>query len=259
MTDTLSLPLESPRRLRLDWIFPVLLRPRQAMAAIAGHTGSAWAAPLLLLSLTAVLVVLVAGPIKNQAALSGQVELPPEFEYYPPEMQAQFMKAMEATQSPVFIYVFPALVGVSGVWIGWLVVSGVLNLALTLLGGRGATGSAMNLVAWAGLPFAVRDLVRLAAMLFTKQLIGSPGLSGFAPPAESGGSLFLVALLALIDIYLVWHIALLVTGIRAASGLPLGKALSGAAIAILLVISGEALLRFLASRLGSLTIVRPFF
>jgi hypothetical protein len=203
--------------------------------------------------------VLVAGPIKREAALSGQVELPPELQYYPPAMQEQFMQAMAATQSPVFIYVFPALVSVSGVWIGWLVVSGMLNLALTMLGGRGAAGSTLNIVAWASLPYAVRDLVRTVFMLSTRQLVDNPGLSGFAPAAESGGSLFLVALLALVDIYLIWHIALLVIGVRAASGLAVQKALAGAAFVILLMISGEAFLRFLASRLGSMTIIRPFF
>ncbi|HJW90465.1 MAG TPA: YIP1 family protein [Anaerolineales bacterium] len=161
MTETLLVPLESPRRMRLDWILPVLLRPRQTIANIAQQAGNVWAAPLLLLTLTAVLLVLAAGPIKHEAALSGQVELPPDFEYYPPETQAQFLKAMEATQSPVFIYVFPALMGVSGVWVGWLIVSGMLNLTLTLLGGRGATGSAMcSILPSKSAPWVTRPIPR---------------------------------------------------------------------------------------------------
>jgi hypothetical protein len=176
-----------------------------------------------------------------------------------PEDQAQFQQAMAATQGPVFIYVFPALLAVGGVWIGWLLVSGIIHLALTLLGGRGAPGSAMNLVAWSSLPFAVRSLVRIIAMLFTHQLITRPGLSGFAPQGEGNLAAYLAVFFSLIDIYVIWHIVLLIIGVRAASGLRMGKSVAAVILVILMVLALQALLTFGISRLAGLTVIRPFF
>jgi hypothetical protein len=203
--------------------------------------------------------VLVAGSINTAAAQAGQVTLPPDFQYYSPQDQAQFMQAMEATQSPVFMYVFPAVSALLGVWIGWLLVGGLLHLVLTMLGGRGDTMGAMNLVAWSSLPFALRDLVRIVAALATDRVIQAPGLRGFAPAGDSTLIVFLAAFLALVDIYLIWHIILLVIGVRSSDGLSRGKALGGVLLTMLLVIVAQSLLGLLSAKLGGLTIVRPFF
>jgi len=259
VTDAYPLPIEKPRRLHLDWLFPVLVQPRRTFEKITAQAQAVWLTPLLILSLTAVFQVIAAGQIKQQAALSGQVELPPGFEYYSPEDQAQFQKAMEATQSPTFIYVLPALAAVSGVWAGWLLVGGLLHLALTMLGGRGAISVAMNIVAWSSLPLAVRELVRTASMLITHRLISSPGLEGFVPGGDGGLALYLAAFLALVDIYIIWHILLLVIGVRVASGLSRSKVWAGVLMVILPVLLLQALLTHLVSRLSNLTIIRPFF
>jgi hypothetical protein len=169
------------------------------------------------------------------------------------------MQAMQATQGPVFVYVFPALSALLGIWLGWLLVGGLLHLVMTMLGGRGDTMGAMNLVAWAGLPFAVRDLVRAAALLIGRQPIDNPGLAGFAPAEATGFVAYLVAWLPTIDLYLIWHIVLLVIGVRHASSLTRGKAIGGALFTVLLVLALLALVRFLTAQLGGLTIIRPFF
>jgi hypothetical protein len=257
VTDAFPLPIEKPRRLHLDWVLPVLFQPRRIFTKVAAQSQAVWLTPLLILSLTVILQVLAAGQIKQQAALSGQVELPPGFEYSSPEDQAQFQKAMEATQSPTFIYVLQALGAVAGVWVGWLLVGALLHLALTMLGGRG-NWCALNLVAWASLPFAIRALVRATSMLFTHHLISTPGLQGFAPAGDSGLVLYLAAFLALIDIYIVWHIILLVIGVRISSGLSVGKVWAGVLMVIVPVLLLQALLTYLVSRLSNLTIIRPF-
>jgi hypothetical protein len=58
---------------------------------------------------------------------------------------------------------------------------------------------------------------------------------------------------------LIWHVLLLITGVRAGNGLSLGKATGGVLVTIGLVVALQALLDFLINRLGGLTIVRPFF
>jgi hypothetical protein len=218
-----------------------------------------WLTPMLILTVTTLIRVLVAGSITQAAAQSGQVSLPPDFQYYSPQDQAQFMQAAQATQGPVFVYVFPAVTALLGVWVGWLLVGGLLHLVLTLLGGRGDTSTAMNLVAWASLPIAVRDVVRILSMLSTHQLIQNTGLRGFAPAGDGNLALFLASILALIDIYLIWHFLLLVIGVRSGDGFTRGKSIGGVLLTLLLVISLQVLLGFLSAKLGGLTIVRPFF
>jgi hypothetical protein len=259
MTDVPLTQAETPRRFQFGWVPDVLFRPRQAFARIVSLPQAVWLTPMLILTLTTLVRVLVAGSINQAAAQAGQVTLPPDFQYYSPQDQAQFMQAMQATQGPVFMYVFPAISALFGIWVGWLLVGGLLHLVLTLLGGRGDTGSAMNLVAWASLPFAIRDIVRIAAMLSTDQLLANPGLRGFAPPGEASSSLFLASLLGLIDLYLIWHILLLIIGVNAADGLSRGKAVGGVLITISLVLLLQVLFGFLSAKLGGLTIVRPFF
>jgi hypothetical protein len=257
-SETVPLPLERPRRFHFDWLLPTLFQPRATMARIAAHPGDAWLTPILVLMACALGLVAVAGPLKQAAAQLGQT-VPDEFQYWSPEQQAQFMQAQAATSGPVVIYVFPAIIAVLGVWVGWLVMVGVLHLVLTLIGGRGSTRTAMNVVAWAALPLAVRDLVRLGAMLSTKQLIARPGLSGFAPADGGPVSLMLASLLALIDIYVIWQIVLLILGVRAGNGLSLGKAVGGVLLTMILILLLQALPGFLAAQLGGLEIIRPFF
>lgn len=252
-------PLEPPRRFLFGWVPDVFFRPRQVFAKIAAQSSGVWLTPILILTLTALLQVIMAGTIKQTAAATGSFTPPPGYEWYTPEQQAQMQQALAATSGPVFIYVFPALTAVFKVWMGWLLVGGLLHLVLTLLGGRGGTGAAMNLVAWAGLPLAIRDLVRFGAMLTTRKLISAPGLSGFVPSGAEGLSLFLAGLLAMVDIYLIWHLVLMIVGVRAGNGLSAGKAVLGVVITLLAVISLQALLSYFSAQLGGLTIVRPFF
>ncbi len=247
------------RKSHIDRLLPVLTRPRQALTEIAAQPKAVWLTPIVLLCVTGLVAVLVGGPLRQQAALSGQAELPPDFQWYTPEQQAQFLQAQSATSGTAFVYVFPALQAVLRVWLGWLIVGASLHFALTLFGARGSMQSAMNLVAWAGLPFGVRDLVRTGYVLLGRRLIQSPGLSGLMGSGAEGAALFLTQLLALVDIYLVWHIALLVIGVRSQSDPGRGRAWGSVALAQAVALLVQALPAYLVGRLASLTIARPFF
>lgn len=247
------------KRLRFDWMFGIVLHPGRTFEQIASQAKSTWLTPMLLLTLATIARVMVGGRIKQGIMLSAGPTLPPDFQYYSPEQQAQFLQAAQATSGPVFIYVFPLIVALAGVWIGWLLVGGLLHLVVTLLGGRGETGYSINLVAWASIPFTVLEIVRTVFLLATKSLINSPGLAGFAPTNPDGSSTYLTALLSLVNIYLIWHIILLIIGVRKGSGLSAVKAISGVTFTIGLVVAVQALISFLLSKLGGMTIIRPFF
>jgi hypothetical protein len=257
MTETALPTIEAPRRLRFDWIPAVLFYPRDTMVKIAEQTTGVWFTPMLVLTIMALLLVWASGPTRQAAALSGPpVQLP---EWYTPEQQAQLQTAMAATSGPVFIYVFPALTAIIKLWFGWLIVGGLIHLVLTMFGGRGDTGSVMNTVAWASLPFAVRDGVRLVATLFTKQLVDTPGLAGFAPVGEGNLPLFLASFMALVDIYLIWQIILILLGVRAGNRITTGKAALCVILTLALVLAAQAGIATAMASLGSLTIIRPFF
>ncbi|MCI0518946.1 MAG: YIP1 family protein [Chloroflexi bacterium] len=259
MTTTPDPEPQSTRRLQWSWIPLALFRPGKGMRRVAAQNRGVWLTPLLTLTLAALARVLAAGWVKQTAALSGEIPLPPDFQYYTPDMQAQYMQAMQATQGPVFNYVFPAILALLTAWLGWLLLGGLVHLVLTMLGGRGDTSVSMNIAAWAGLPFAVRDLVRAVAILISRQTIDNPGLAGFAPAEAAGFMAYLVAWLPFIDIYLLWHILLLAVGARAATSLPRLKATLGVLLPLLLVIALGALISFGAARLGDMTVTRPFF
>jgi hypothetical protein len=251
--------LPAIRHWHWEWIFPFLVRPRKIFARIVAQTGSNWQVPLLLLILAALAEVTAAGYVRQLAAAAGEITIPPGFEYYTPEQQAQFMQAMSATSSPAFLYVLPGIWAVIRVIAGWLLVASILHLLLTLLGGRGDTGAILNVVAWAGLPFVIRSLVRTGAIFLTRSLISSPGLAGFVSATSENLGLFLTALFSLIDIFLIWHVILLFIGIRTSTNLSWIKVVTATAITMLIILSIQALLSFGIARLGNLTVIRPFF
>lgn len=221
---------------------------------MASESRATWLTPMLLLSITAILVVIVAGYLRSRAAMMGEIPLPPDWEFWTPEMQNNYMQAQQATQGPVFLYVMPMVGSLTGLWLGWLLLAALLHFGSTLLGGRGSMQSALNIVAWASLPFAVRDILRIIFMLVAGHAIVSPGLSGFTSTPG-----FVTQLLTRVDIFLIWHIVLLVIGFALTDGLPRGKAVTGVLVVVLLVLLAQAGLGALASSFGGLAVQRPFF
>lgn len=221
---------------------------------MASESRATWLTPMLLLSFTAILVVVVAGYLKSQAAMTGEVQLPPDWEFWTPEMQNNYMRAQQATQGPVFLYIMPMVSSLTGLWVGWLLLAALLHFGSTLLGGRGSMQSALNIVAWSSLPFAVRDILRVVFMLAAGHAIISPGLSGFTSTPG-----LVAQLLTRVDIFLIWQVVLLIIGFALTDGLARGKAVTGVVVVIILVLLAQAGIGALTSGFGGLAVQRPFF
>lgn len=222
---------QAARKIDLPRMTAILLRPSEAFSPMASDRHSSWLTPMLVLSISSILVAIVLGYLKTQSALNNVVELPPDWEFWSPEMQESFLQAQQTSQGPVINYVLPAIGALFSLWLGWVVFAGIMRLVSTLLGGRGSLQSALNVVGWANTPFILRDLLRILFMLFAGRQIVSPGLSGFAQPG------FLYQALSRIDLFLVWNIALLAIGFSVADGLPKGKALIGILVVVLILIA----------------------
>jgi hypothetical protein len=237
----------------------LFIRPRRCFQRIASSTNSMWFTPLFILSISVLINVLMVGRIKAHSALISDITFPPDYQYYSPEQQAQYMQAIQSTQGPVFTYVLPAITSLFGVWFGWLILGGLIHLATTLLGGRGSTVLSLNLVAWASLPLALRYIIQILYILITNRLIINSGLSGFSPLGESGLSIFVYHVLELVDIYLIWQILLLILGVRISTGLNLTKSIISVIIAVVIIYLVQAGFSYLGNILGNLNITRPFF
>jgi hypothetical protein len=257
--DVLPPPVTANRNWRFDLILPLFIRPRATLSRIAASNRANWRAPILLLVLAAVIRALVAGSINAAANTGGEVALPPGFEFYTPEQMAQFQQAATATNTPTFNYILPALGAVLGVVVVWFIVGWLLHLVLTLLGGRGTSQATLNVAAWASLPFLLRSVVQIVAMLVTDQAISSPGISGFAPTMEGFFSGLLTSVLGQIDLYWVWFIILLFIGARIVSQLAGIKSLFAVLLVTLLVMVLRALPAAILAQFGDLTVIRPFF
>ncbi len=241
--------LEKPRKLHWEWVFPLFFKPRATLEKVSGQEKGVWLTPLLILCTLAVIAVLVAGPISQQAALSGG-NLPPDFQYWLPEEQERYLASQASMTGPVSLYVFPALGVVAGIFIRWFLLGSILHLILTLAGSRSSNTSALNLVGWASLPLALRSLVQIIGMLTSRSLISKPGLSGFAAADATGATAFLGAILALVDIYLIWQIILLLVGVVPMSRLAKGKAWVLTLVAVAILLSLAALPGFISASLS---------
>jgi hypothetical protein len=244
MTD-ITIEKQPARRFDFSRLFSVLLHPGNTFTEMTAEARASWLTPMLVLSLTTILFVIVSGYMQSKASMTGEVPLPPDWQYWSPEMQNDYMQAQQAGQGTAFVYILPLVGALTGLWVGWVFVAGLLHLGSTLLGGRGSMQSALNVVAWASLPFALRDVLRVIFMLAVGHAIVSPGLSGFI--SNPG---FLSEVVARIDLFWLWHVILLVIGLAIADGLPRNKAFVGVAAVLLLVLAAQAGVGSLLSGIG---------
>jgi len=242
------------RRLHFSRIFQVLLQPRRTFAEIASEANASWLTPMLTLSLSGLLGVIVSGYLTSRAAMLGEIPLPPDWQYWTPDMQNNYMQAQQSMQGPVFVYIIPFVSALAGLWLGWLILSGLLHLGSTLLGGRGSMLGALHVVGWAYLPFMVRDILRVVFMLIAGHAIVSPGLSGFALNAA-----FLAQILSRVDLFFLWSAILLIIGFGISDGLSKGKAITGVILILLILLLVQAGLGTLVSSIGGLASQNPIF
>ena len=256
MTDSLTSPKPSSRTTLKD-LFAFLLFPRQGVERLAASGKPAWLMPMLVLTALTLLQVTVSGYMRAHAAAQGQSALPAAAQWWTPEMQAKYMLGFQSSQEKAFVYILPAVGALTGLWLSWIILSGLFHLTSTLFGGRGSMGSAQNVVAWAGLPFALRDLLRVIFMVITRHAIVSTGLSGFVTGTTSG-ALFLAQMLAAVDLFFIWRALLLILGFRVVDNLPARKAVAGVLIVLLLALLVQAGLGTLIANLtGKMMISSP--
>ncbi|MEL7591211.1 MAG: YIP1 family protein [Anaerolineaceae bacterium] len=244
--------------MNFKWIPPLFLRPVKTIGEIVAQEKPVWLTPLLILSVLTLMVVLIAAPIQRTQSQMG-AELPPDFQYYSPEMQDQYYQAQANQTSPLFLYVFPMLSGLLKIWVPWFLLSVILYLSLTLAGSRASSTRSYNLVSWSMLPIAIRMLVQIAVMLFSRSLVSAPGLAGFIESEASGAGAYFRSLLAFIDFYFLWQVFLLIVGAVQLSSLTRTKAVVATLISVVILLFLSAIPGLFSSALSGLSIRGGFY
>lgn len=240
------------------WIVPLFIKPARTTAEIVAQEKPVWLTPLLILSVLVILTALVAAPLQREVIQTGS-NLPPDFQYYSAEQQEQFYQAQANQTSPLYLYVFPVLSGLLKVWASWFLLSIILYLALTLSGSRASNIRSYNLVGWSMLPFAIRYLVQIGVMLFSRSLVTAPGLSGFIDSEATGAGAYFRSMLGFIDIYFILQVVLLLLGAAPLSALSRTKARVATVISVILLLLLLAIPGLLSSLLGGISLTSGFF
>jgi hypothetical protein len=245
---------EKPKKLQFSWLLPIFYKPRNAMEEIAEKNHAVWLAPLIILMVSAMVLILVSAPIVEQASqVVTQSEAPAMNENSVTEQQGTPVQEAGKGANPVKTMVFPLLGKVAGIWIGWFLLSSILHLSLTLNGCHSNNRSTLNVTAWATMPYVLRDIVQIMAILVTNQLISKPGLSGFIADGATGFPAYFASVLLFIDVYFIWQVALMGIGAANISGKKPAKVWLATLIAVVVFLAIIALPGFIGAQLGALS------
>lgn len=241
------------KKIHLKWVPELCLHPRRTLKTILEAETALWLTPMLVLTVLSVLSVLITGPARSQAAMQSMVQPNPEMQQYlSPEQLQQMQSGLSVSQGPLFIYGFPLISSLTSIWLGWLLMGGLLHLGLTLSGSRSSNRMTFNLTAWAALPLGVRLVIQTLAVLISGKPIAAPGLSGFIDATAGGGAAFFGALLSQVDIYLLWQLFLIGLGVIVMEGSYRKKSLAATALVAGLVIVIFAMPAFFGNLMGSM-------
>jgi hypothetical protein len=243
--------VKGEKKFHFEWVLPVFIHPKKTIEKIIEQEKPVWLTPLVILSGLILLAGLIAGPIRRDAIVNG-ASMPADFQYYSTDQQSQFLSAQSTQSSSLFTVIFPIIGGLLGLWITWFLLSAILHMSLTLAGSRTKSLRFYNLVGWAMLPIAVRQIVQILAMLIGHSVVNHPGFSGFV--TGTGGAAFLSGILGQIDVYFLWELALLYLGVHALSGLSPRKASGALAVSVLIVVLIAAVPKLISGMLSGLSL-----
>jgi hypothetical protein len=217
------------------WVPRMFVKPRSTLARVNAQETAVWLLPMLILAVMVLLAVVVAAPIKRVNIQTGAT-VPEDFQWWSQERQQQFLQAQQNLTSPTFMYLFPLLSVLARYLLFWVICSSLLYLSLTLAGSRTTNQKVSNLIAWAMLPFALRELVKVIVIISSKRLIDEPGLSYLVASDATGIMAWLKGILGQVDFYSLLFVVFLFLGALPLSGLRANKAVFATTVALVLVL-----------------------
>lgn len=255
-----AIEIRKPRRTRektnlhVGWLGRIFIRPKSTMERVVAPEKSVWLLPLLVLTILVLVAALIGGPVRRASIEASMQQPPVDFQYWSDTDQQAYLQRQQNALSPLFIYVFPALEKAAGYWLIWALFTSILHLTLTLRGSRASQLRYGNLVAWAMVPFILRQIVQILNLVINKSaaVVLPPQAAWIAADAK-GFMAFLRGALGAMDAYWVFFAALVILGTVALSGLKTSKAVGSALIALGIMLLIYGLPALVGSILGGLS------
>jgi hypothetical protein len=204
----------------------IIDRPRVTFEAMLRREDwRRWAMPLLFYLAAFAILTAAQTPYLRELALQ-QADL--QLADMPADQAEAARATMEFTMSIPFMLVTGIVFGGLALFVGILAQTAYLYLAAMLAGGSDTGFKAMLTVStWSRIPLAIGFLVQAAFVTFSQGALKYPGL---APLVASGNQLEdsrdpLVALLARVDLFWLWHLVLAAIGLTLAARLGHGKSI----------------------------------
>jgi hypothetical protein len=240
-------------RFHFKWLFPLLVRPRQTFEHVLLRKAT-WYTPMLVISLLLIAQVFVKGFMSPPASEMMPTEGIPSESVPSKGMDVgggsggEGMDEVATVSEPSSGWrdsLLPAAGRLTGLWIGWFVLTLVLFVALVISGSQGNFTQALNLTAWSSLPYAIQIPTQvLFAFIYSSATTLPQGLAGLATKVQGLGGQYLGTSLQRVDVFLIWQVVLLMIGTVYISQLPAGKARWLVVLAILIYLVLAALPAF---------------
>lgn len=244
--------LKKVKNARVGWIFQMFYKPRATMKKVAAEKESIRMLPLVFITIIVILAVLISAPVKKMQIEQGAT-IPDNFQYWSEDQQNQYLESQQNQTDPIFLYGFPFLGGIAGYLIVFMLMSNILYLTLTLSGSRSSKTRIGNVVAWAMVPFGLREFVRFLNVGINKSFNENPGLSQLIDNGASGFMAFLRGVLGNIDAWYLLFVAFLMIGALEVSGLNKKKTIIATLIAIVVILLLQGLPSLVSSMFGDLS------
>ncbi len=220
-----------------SFLVRLVVRPARAFEALVEGRTRGWLLVMGLVLILGVIAILVAAPVMQREIIEQmravrseiiQVEPGPRSGKEPaPTPPPIPEEAISFATNPMFTVVFPAITMVGGTFVGWLLWAGILHLLAVFLGGRNTFGTMFKVVVAAALPDGIRTLLQAVYIASTQTLVIYSGLSGLVVPERVTRSMeltqqlmrlplsrqILFHFLSKVDVFTVWHLFLLGTGV----------------------------------------------
>ncbi|MCE7939682.1 hypothetical protein DCC79_15725 [bacterium] len=208
-----------PMALAID----TLMRPRAALPRLAERPGRRWILPVALLALVAAVNGFLGARqvIRDSFASMGAAGAVSSVAVGGDTGAVEGVDAASAAMGTASMLgaVFAAVGAVVRVVGGVVLAAAVLHFLGTIFGGQQGFGQMLVVVAWAHLPVLAGSLVRLAYGLVAGFGAVTPGLSGLVDDQSLLGPV-----LAQVELWTLWLVALLYIGMRVVSRVPRLKA-----------------------------------
>lgn len=219
---------ETARESTWSLLVGLIDRPVRTFASIAGNPRRRWIIPVLLVIAAFVIGLVLTGEQQVTAAAEQmRTQLAAQADQIPAAQMEQVQAQMERFTQPAVVLGLAAVTSLIGLVLALLTASAVLYFSALISGSDVPFPTVWAMVPWTWLPFALRDVVYGLYVKMTGELSIHRGFSGFVAgsdmTANAGNPLYLV--LAQVDLFALWHLALVYALLRGGMRLTQGKAL----------------------------------